>query len=181
MQRSNSSRATSCPASQPWTITVRNARLEREHPACPATNRSGFACGLARCSDVGGNYAATRRGKQDVCPPVMLCKSAKSAKYFISRKIRIIRQSPHFGISFMEFWRYVEIMYQNRTRQTPISRNLQSYVRQAVIAYEERMAFVESVCAALNESRFGIGRVSWRCQTQRPPGSRTSGLFRAVG
>src|SRR5438445_11170319 len=50
-------------------------------------------------------------------------------------------------------------MYQNRIRQTPINRNPQSFVSLARIAYDERIAFVDRVCATLIESRFGPGYV----------------------
>jgi hypothetical protein len=51
-------------------------------------------------------------------------------------------------------------MHQDRLRQKSVNRDPQSFVRQAVIAYDERIAFIESVCATLIESRFGPGRTS---------------------
>lgn len=128
-----------------------------EHPALPRDEslwiRSRF-CPVLRIFVSGTPIRA-------LASRMLALQSAKSAKYIISRKISKIRQSPHYGISLIRFWRYVETMNENHIPQTPINRNPQSYVRQAVIPYEERMAFVESVCAALNESRFGSGRVAW--------------------
>jgi len=55
-------------------------------------------------------------------------------------------------------------MYQNSIRRT--STNIrpnshpQFFIRRSEIAFDERVAFIESVCATLIESRFGPGRVS---------------------
>jgi len=48
-------------------------------------------------------------------------------------------------------------MYKNRISRTPVSHDPQFLIRRADIAYDERMAFVESVCQTLIESRFGPG------------------------
>ena len=54
-------------------------------------------------------------------------------------------------------------MYQNRIRRTTPKRTPnnqpQFFIRRSDIAFDERVKYVESVCAMLIESRFGPGRV----------------------
>ena len=54
-------------------------------------------------------------------------------------------------------------MYKNRIRLTTSKRTpnnqQQFFIRRSDIAFDERVAYVESVCQALVESRFGPGRV----------------------
>ncbi len=51
-------------------------------------------------------------------------------------------------------------MYQNTIRRPTANRNPNFHVRCSDIAFDERVAFIESVCATLIESRFGPGRGS---------------------
>ena len=51
-------------------------------------------------------------------------------------------------------------MYKNRISRTPPNRHPQFFIRRSDIAFDERVAYVESVCWALVESRFGPGRIS---------------------
>ncbi len=50
-------------------------------------------------------------------------------------------------------------MYKNRICRTAVNRHPQFFIRRSEIAFDERAAYVESVCATLVESRFGPGRV----------------------
>ena len=54
-------------------------------------------------------------------------------------------------------------MYQERIRRTSPKRTPNSlpqlFIRRAEIVFDERAAYIESVCATLIESRFGPGRV----------------------
>ena len=60
-------------------------------------------------------------------------------------------------------------MYQNRIHRPSANRNPQFFIRNADIAYDERIAFVDRVCAVLVESRFGPGFVYERMAA---PGDR---------
>src|SRR5664279_3456590 len=51
-------------------------------------------------------------------------------------------------------------MYQENIRPTTPNSQPQFYIRRSQIAFDDRVAYVESVCATLIESRFGRGRVS---------------------
>jgi len=51
-------------------------------------------------------------------------------------------------------------MYRNRRRRTSSNGQPQFYIRRSEIAFDERAAYIESVCAALLESRFGPGHIS---------------------
>ena len=53
-------------------------------------------------------------------------------------------------------------MYKNRISRTTPNRHPQFFIRRSEIAFDERVAYVESVCATLVESRFGPGRVDRR-------------------
>jgi hypothetical protein len=46
-------------------------------------------------------------------------------------------------------------MYKNRIHRTATNLDLQSLIRRSDFAFDERAAYVESVCAVLIESRFG--------------------------
>ena len=48
-------------------------------------------------------------------------------------------------------------MYQNRIHRTPVNRHPQFFIRRSEIVFDDRIAYVESVCATLVESRFGPG------------------------
>jgi hypothetical protein len=50
-------------------------------------------------------------------------------------------------------------MYQNRMRRRTSNLNLQSLIRTSEIAVDPRAAYVDSVCRALIESRFGPGYI----------------------
>ena len=51
-------------------------------------------------------------------------------------------------------------MYKNRINRTTPNHNPQFFIPRSEIAFDERVAYVESVCQVLVESRFGPGRVS---------------------
>ena len=51
-------------------------------------------------------------------------------------------------------------MCQNSIRRPAVNRNPNFFVRRSDIVYDERVAFIESVCSTLIESRYGPGRVS---------------------
>ena len=48
-------------------------------------------------------------------------------------------------------------MYMRAYTPTPTDENIQRYIRNCEIEYDDRMAFVERVCALLSESRYGPG------------------------
>ncbi len=50
-------------------------------------------------------------------------------------------------------------MYEDRICRTNPNRHPQFFIRRSEIAFDERVAYIESVCAVLIESRFGPGRV----------------------
>ena len=50
-------------------------------------------------------------------------------------------------------------MYQDRIRCTTPNRHPPFFIRHSDIAFDKRIAYIESVCATLIESRFGPGRV----------------------
>ena len=50
-------------------------------------------------------------------------------------------------------------MYQNCNCRTNPNSHPQFFIRRSDIAFDPRVAYVESVCASLAESRFGPGRV----------------------
>ena len=51
-------------------------------------------------------------------------------------------------------------MNQESVRRTASNRHPQFFIRRSEIAFDPRIAYIESVCATLVESRFGPGRVS---------------------
>ena len=50
-------------------------------------------------------------------------------------------------------------MYKNRISRNNKNSHPKFFIRRSDIAFDERVAYVESVCASLVESRFGPGRV----------------------
>ena len=50
-------------------------------------------------------------------------------------------------------------MYKNRISRPNVDLHPQFFIRRSEIAFDERVAFVESVCATLIESRFGPGAI----------------------
>ena len=75
-------------------------------------------------------------------------------------------------------------MYKNRlsrTTKTTATRHQQFFIPRSAIAYDERLAFVESVCATLIESRFGPGFVYQRIENPSDRREPKSAVFCDLG
>src|SRR5436190_23275865 len=81
--------------------------------------------------------------------------TSKQEKYVDPCKIH---QSRNFGISVVRFGCYVEIMYENLDYRPSANKPKPFSIDLSSIQLDERVAYVDSVCAALIDSRFGTAR-----------------------